>query len=146
MKLYYFPVAPNPTRVRIYLAEKGTEVEQVLVDLRKGEQSSRSEHLERNPFGNLPVLELDDGRFLTESLAIMELFEELYPDPPMLGRYAHRACRDASHAPANRRARRVGTDLPRSCMRPALHSGCRRARRSPSGRVRGSRRRSKVSG
>jgi len=85
MKLYYFPVAPNPTRVRIYLAEKGIEVERILVNLRKGEQRD-VEHLARNPFGNLPVLELEDGTFLTESLAIMELFEELRPDPPMLGR------------------------------------------------------------
>ena len=84
MKLYYFPIAPNPTKVRIYLAEKGIEIEQVLVSLVKGEQKSR-EHLARNPFGNLPVLELDDGTHLTESLAIIEFFEELYPDPPMIG-------------------------------------------------------------
>jgi len=84
MKLYYFPVAPNPTRVRIYLAEKGIELEQELVSLLEGEQKSEA-HVARNPFGNLPVLELDDGSFLTESLAIIELFEELHPDPPMLG-------------------------------------------------------------
>ena len=84
MRLYYFPIAPNPTKVRIYLAEKGIEIEQVLVNLVKGEQKS-PEHLARNPFGNLPVLELDDGTHLTESLAIIELFEELYPDPPMIG-------------------------------------------------------------
>ena len=84
MRLYYFPIAPNPTKVRIYLAEKGIEVEQVLVNLVEGEQRS-PEHLARNPFGNLPVLELDDGSHLTESLAIIELFEELYPDPPMIG-------------------------------------------------------------
>ncbi len=84
MRLYYFPIAPNPTKVRIYLAEKGIEIEQVLVNLVKGEQKS-PEHLARNPFGNLPVLELDDGSHLTESLAIIELFEELYPDPPMIG-------------------------------------------------------------
>jgi glutathione S-transferase len=84
VKLYYFPIAPNPTKVRIYLAEKGIEVEQILVNLVKGEQRS-PEHLARNPFGSLPVLELDDGSHLTESLAIIELFEELYPDPPMIG-------------------------------------------------------------
>jgi glutathione S-transferase len=84
MKLYYFPIAPNPTKVRIYLAEKGIEIEQVLVDLVKGEQKS-PEHLARNPFGSLPVLEFDDGTHLTESLAIIELFEELHPDPPMIG-------------------------------------------------------------
>jgi glutathione S-transferase len=84
MKLYYFPIAPNPTKVRIYLAEKDIEIEQVLVNLVKGEQKS-PEHLARNPFGSLPVLELDDGSHLTESLAIIELFEELHPDPPMIG-------------------------------------------------------------
>ena len=84
MKFYYFPIAPNPTKVRIYLAEKGIEIEQVLVNLVKGEQKSR-EHLARNPFGNLPVLELDDGTHLTESLAIIELLEELHPEPPMIG-------------------------------------------------------------
>jgi glutathione S-transferase len=85
VKLYYFQVAPNPTRVRIYLAEKGIEVEQVLVNLREGEQRS-PEHLARNPFGKLPVLEMEDGTFLTESTAIMEYLEERHPDPPMLGR------------------------------------------------------------
>jgi len=84
VKLYYFPIAPNPTKVRIYLAEKGIEIEQELVNLAKGEQRS-PEHLARNPFGSLPVLELDDGSHLTESLAIIELFEELHPDPPMIG-------------------------------------------------------------
>jgi glutathione S-transferase len=84
VKLYYFHIAPNPSRVRIYLAEKGIEVEQVLVDLRAGEQKT-PEHLARNPLGNLPVLEFDDGSFLTESLAIIEYFEELHPDPPMFG-------------------------------------------------------------
>jgi glutathione S-transferase len=84
VKLYYFPVAPNPTKVRIYLAEKGLELEQVRVNLPEGEQKS-PEHLARNPFGKLPVLELDDGTYLTESLAIIELFEELHPEPPMLG-------------------------------------------------------------
>ena len=84
MKLYTFPVAPNPARVQFYLAEKGIAMEQVLVNLAKGEQHS-PEHLARNPKAGLPVLELDDGRFLTESVAIIEFLEELYPDPPMIG-------------------------------------------------------------
>jgi glutathione S-transferase len=84
MKLYYFPIAPNPTKVRIYLAEKGIEMEQVRVNLVKGEQKSQ-EHRALNPLGNLPVLELDDGTYLSESLAIIELLEELYPEPPMIG-------------------------------------------------------------
>jgi len=89
MKLYVFPVAPNPTKVRLFLAEKaaaGAEIaiEEVLVNLREGEQK-RPEHLARNPFGRLPVLELDDGSYLTESLAIIEFVEELHPRPAMIG-------------------------------------------------------------
>lgn len=90
MRLYYFPIAPNPTRLRLYLAEKaaggaGIELEQQLVDLRAGEQR-RPEHLARNPLGKLPVLELADGSFLTESLAIVEYLEELHPEPSLIGR------------------------------------------------------------
>lgn len=92
MKLYMFIVAPNPTRVRLYLTEKalaGTRIplEEVMVNLPAGEQRT-PEHLARNPLGKLPVLELDDGACLTESLAIIEYLEELYPDPPLIGRDA----------------------------------------------------------
>jgi glutathione S-transferase len=85
-----FPVAPNPTKVRLYLAEKaaaGNEIDitQVPVNLREGEQRS-PEHLARNPMGKLPVLELDDGSFLIESLAIIEYLEERFPEPPLIGR------------------------------------------------------------
>lgn len=90
LKLYVFPIAPNPTKVRLYLAEKTAggavlDLEEVQVDLRSGEQR-QAEHLARNPSGKLPVLELDDGNCLTESLPIMEFLEELHPDPPMIGR------------------------------------------------------------
>jgi glutathione S-transferase len=84
VKAYIFPIAPNPTKLRVYLAEKGLEIEQVTVNLPKGEQRS-AEHRARNPLGKLPVLELDDGTYLTESLAIIEYLEELHPEPPMLG-------------------------------------------------------------
>jgi glutathione S-transferase len=89
VKLYYFPIAPNPTRVRLYIAEKaaaGTEIAltEVLVSLPKGEQKS-AEHVARNPFGKLPVLELDDGTCLIESLPVIEYLEELHPAPPMIG-------------------------------------------------------------
>ena len=92
MKLYVFPVAPNPTKVRLYLAEKaegGSPVvlEQVAVNLREGEQHS-AEHRARHPLGKLPVLELDDGTALFESLAIIEYLEELHPEPPLIGRDA----------------------------------------------------------
>lgn len=84
MKLYTFPPAPNPARVRFYLREKGLEVEEVLVDLTRGEHMT-PEHVARNPAGTVPVLELDDGACLTESVAIIEYLEECYPDPPMIG-------------------------------------------------------------
>ena len=84
-----FPVAPNPTKVRLYLAEKAEggspiALEQVAVNLREGEQKS-AEHRARHPLGKLPVLELDDGTALFESLAIIEYLEELHPEPPMIG-------------------------------------------------------------
>jgi glutathione S-transferase len=89
MKIYVFPVAPNPTKVRLYLAEKATagtqiDCEEVTVSLPQGEQNA-PEHLARNPMGRIPVLELDDGSFLIESLPIIHYLEELYPDPPMIG-------------------------------------------------------------
>jgi len=89
MKLYVFPVAPNPTRVRLFLAEKAEagkpiEIEEVVVNLREGEQRT-PEHLARHPGGTLPVLELDDGRCFSESLAIIEYLEELHPEPSLCG-------------------------------------------------------------
>jgi glutathione S-transferase len=85
VKLYVFPIAPNPTKLRSYVAEKALEIEQVRVDLREGAQR-RPEFLAKNPLGRLPVLELDDGECIAESLPIIEYLEELHPDPPMLGR------------------------------------------------------------
>lgn len=90
MKLYVYPTAPNPAKVRLYLAEKasaGTTIPlaETLIDLRAQEQNS-PEHTARSYFQTVPVLELDDGRYLTESLTIMEYLEELYPTPPLIGR------------------------------------------------------------
>jgi glutathione S-transferase len=85
VRLFTIPLAPNPSKVMIYLAEKGIEIEQVFVNLVKGEHRS-AEHLARNPLGSLPVLQLDDGSFLTESLVIMEYLEELHPEPAMIGK------------------------------------------------------------
>lgn len=84
MKLYDFPFAPNPRKVRVYLAEKGIDVPKVMVNLVHGEQREPA-FLAKNPLGTLPVLELDDGSVLTESLAIIHYFEELHPEPPMIG-------------------------------------------------------------
>ena len=84
MKLHEFPGAPNPKKVRVYLAEKGIEVPSVVVNIVTGE-NRQPDFLKKNPMGGLPVLELDDGTFLPESLAIIEYFEELHPNPPMIG-------------------------------------------------------------
>jgi glutathione S-transferase len=87
MKLFDGGRAPNPRRVRVFLAEKGIEVPLVPVDMgameHKGEEVTR-----RNPLQRLPVLELDDGTVLTESVAICRYFEELYPEPALFGRDA----------------------------------------------------------
>lgn len=84
MKLYDNSTAPSPRRVRIYLAEKGIEVPRVEVDLRNVEQHS-GEFRKINPNCTVPVLELDDGTLINESLAICRYFEELCPDPPLMG-------------------------------------------------------------
>jgi len=84
MKLYDFAGAPNPKKLRVYLAEKGVQVPTEQVDIITGQNRS-PEFLKKNPLGGLPVLELDDGTILTESLAIIEYFEELHPNPPMIG-------------------------------------------------------------
>lgn len=89
MKLYVFPIAPNPTKVRLYLAEKAAAgcpiaLEQVTVNLIERAQRS-PEHLARNPFGTLPVLETDSGRYVIESLPIIDYLEELHPRPSMYG-------------------------------------------------------------
>jgi len=84
MKIYDFVGAPNPKKLRVYLAEKGLQIPTVPVNIVTGE-NRQPDFLKKNPLGGLPVLELDDGSLLTESLAIMEYLEELNPKPPMLG-------------------------------------------------------------
>jgi len=84
MKLYNDKLAPNPRRVRIFLAEKGIDVPTEDIAIMKGEHKS-AEHRARNAFGQLPVLELDDGTHISESVAICRYFEELNPDPPLMG-------------------------------------------------------------
>ena len=87
MKLYDGGRAPNPRRVRIFLAEKGIEVPLVPVDM--GAMGHRSpEVASRNPLRRLPVLELDDGTIITESVAICRYFEETHPEPPLFGKGA----------------------------------------------------------
>jgi glutathione S-transferase len=84
VKLYDYTQAPNPRRVRIFLAEKGVEVPLEQVDIGKAD-NRKSDFLAKNPMAGLPVLELDDGRYLAESVAICRYFEELHPEPPLMG-------------------------------------------------------------
>ena len=84
MKLYDSKAAPNPRRVRIFLAEKGIDVPTVQVDLGKAENRAAA-FLARNPFGGVPVLELDDGTHIAESVAICRYFEVEKPAPPLMG-------------------------------------------------------------
>jgi glutathione S-transferase len=87
MKFYDSTRAPNPRRVRIFLAEKGIEVPTVQVDLMNREH--KSDAFKRlNPLGAIPVLELDDGDAIAESVAICRYFEELHPEPALFGRGA----------------------------------------------------------
>jgi glutathione S-transferase len=83
MKLYD-SIGPNPRIVRMFLAEKGIEIPKQAVDLRKGE-NREAEHLKRNPHGQMPTLELDDGSYLSEITAICEYLEEKNPKPAMIG-------------------------------------------------------------
>jgi len=83
MKLYN-SVGPNPHVVRMFLAEKGIDIPKVEVDLMKGDNRG-AEHLKRNPNGQMPTLELDDGSFLCEILPICEYLEEKHPAPALIG-------------------------------------------------------------
>lgn len=83
MKLHN-SIGPNPRVVRIFLAEKGIELPLVQVDLLGGE-NRREPYLSKNPAGQLPCLELDDGRFLSEITAICEYIEEKHPKPALIG-------------------------------------------------------------
>jgi len=85
MRLYDYFRSSAAYRVRIALNLKGVAAERAFVHLRKGGQRA-DEYLALNPLGLVPVLQLDDGRALTQSLAIIEYLEETVPDPPLLPR------------------------------------------------------------
>ena len=87
MKLYDGGRAPNPRRVRVFLAEKGIKVPTEQVDLGKLQQRSDA-YTAINPMQRVPALVLDNGTVITESIAICRYFEALYPDPPLFGRGA----------------------------------------------------------
>ncbi len=84
MKLLETRMAPNPRRVRIFLAEKGIQVPTEELDLMKGELQSES-FTKLNALQRVPVLQLDDGTAICESMAICRYFEELHPEPPLFG-------------------------------------------------------------
>jgi glutathione S-transferase len=84
LKLYDYKGAPNPRRVQIFLAEKGIDVPLEQVDITKG-VNRQSPFLEKNPVGSVPVLELDDGTYISESVSICRYFEALQPEPPLFG-------------------------------------------------------------
>lgn len=85
MKIYVDEggTAPSPRRVRMYLAEKGIDVRYEMLELHKANRTP--EFRRKNPVGTLPVLELDDGTCISESIAICRYFEELHPAPPLFG-------------------------------------------------------------
>jgi len=83
MKLYD-SIGPNPRIVRMFMAEKSIEIPKQTVDLRGGENRQEA-HLKRNPHGQMPTLELDDGGHLSEITAICEYLEEKNPKPAMIG-------------------------------------------------------------
>ena len=83
MKLYMVPLAPNPTKVMLYVAEREQlsvlmDIEQTIVNTVEGRHKEPA-HLARNPFGTVPTLELDDGNFIVESLPIIEYLEDKFP-------------------------------------------------------------------
>ena len=81
---FYDSIGPNPRIVRIFMAEKAIEMPKQTVDLRGGE-NRQAEHLKRNPHGQMPALELDDGVVLCEILPICEYLDEIHPNPPLIG-------------------------------------------------------------
>ena len=113
MKLFDGGRAPNPRRVRIFLAEKGISVPLVPVDMAALEHKKEAIS-SRNPLMRLPVLELDDGTILTETIAICRYFEELQPQPVLFGtrRARQGGGRDVAAAPGVQPVRRGRRRLP----------------------------------
>jgi glutathione S-transferase len=84
MKIYDSKTAPNPRRVRIFVAEKSIQIPYEEVDLVKAVNRGE-EFRKKNPSGTVPVLELDDGTCISETVAICRYLEELHPNPPLMG-------------------------------------------------------------
>ena len=81
---FYNSIGPNPRVVRMFMAEKGISIPAEQVDLLKGE-NRQAPHLSRNPHGQMPTLELDDGSFVSEITAICEYLEDTHPKPALIG-------------------------------------------------------------
>jgi glutathione S-transferase len=86
MKLYDWKPAPNPRRVRMYLAEKGIDVP--TEEVGEGMALKRDYVARFDPYATVPRLELDDGTCISEAMAICRYFETLHPEPPLMGRDA----------------------------------------------------------
>ena len=84
MKLYDLPASPTARRVRIFSAEKDLQIPMVPIDMTSGE-NRKSEYLAKNSLGRMPLLELDDGTCIAESIAICRYLESEFPSPPLFG-------------------------------------------------------------
>ncbi|MBX9588710.1 MAG: glutathione S-transferase [Hyphomonadaceae bacterium] len=115
MKFYDCATAPSPRRVRIFLAEKGIAVPMVQVNLREGEHLQPA-FRKINPEATVPVLELDDGTILSDAIAICTYFEDIHPEPPLIGRTPQE--RAVTHA-WNRRIERDGLSAAMEAFRNA---------------------------
>ena len=100
MKLYDFTIAPNPRRVRIFLAEKGVEIPIVQIDLMQGEQFS-PEFSQKCPSNEVPLLELDNGVCISQVDAICRYIEAKYPQNPLYGNrdFAQTRCTESQASP-----------------------------------------------
>jgi len=85
LKLYDLPASPNARRVRIFIAEKGLAIPMEPVDMAAGENKTK-EYLAKNSLGRMPLLELDDGTYIAESIAICRYLENIHPENPLFGK------------------------------------------------------------
>jgi glutathione S-transferase len=83
VKIYDWRIAPNPRRLHIFLAEKGIKVE--LVEVGQEDLTLASWFKQKYPHAMVPMLELDDGTHIGEAMAIARYFEEIHPEPPLMG-------------------------------------------------------------
>src|SRR5271168_4869167 len=82
---FYNSIGPNPHVVRMFMAEKGIKLPTVEIDLMKGD-NRKEPYLGKNPHGQMPALELDDGKTVCEITAICEYLEDTHPNPPLIGK------------------------------------------------------------